>query len=132
MKIELNNIPIRAVAEGFVDSAERGCVGYGGRLNIRPAFQREFIYKDKQRDDVIGSVMKNFPLNAMYWLRRDDGNFEMLDGQQRTISICQYVHNGFSIGHRLFENLTTVEREQILNYRLMIYVCDGDDREKLD
>lgn len=88
MKIELNRIPIRAVVEDYVDSAERGCVGYGGRLNIRPSFQREFIYKDKQRDDVIKTVRNNFPLNVMYWVKSDDGNFEMLDGQQRTISFC--------------------------------------------
>ena len=132
MKIKLNNIPIRDVADGYVDNAEQGCVGYGGRLNIRPAFQREFIYKNKQREAVIDTVTKDFPLNAMYWLRNDDGKFEMLDGQQRTISICQYVHNGFSIGHRSFDNLTDTEREQILNYRLMIYICQGNDREKLD
>ena len=40
MKIELHEIPVREVAEGYVDSAENGVRGYGGRLNIRPAFQR--------------------------------------------------------------------------------------------
>ena len=53
MKIELHEIPVRDVVNGYVDSAENGVVGYGGKLNIRPAFQREFIYKDKQRDEVI-------------------------------------------------------------------------------
>ncbi len=41
--------------------------GYGGRLNIRPTFQREFIYKDKQRNEVIHTVRKGFSLNTMYW-----------------------------------------------------------------
>ena len=58
MKIELHEIPVREVAEGYVDSAENGVRGYGGRLNIRPAFQREFIYKDRQRDEVIRTVRR--------------------------------------------------------------------------
>jgi len=132
MKIELHEIPIKDIADGYIDSAENGVVGYGGKLNIRPAFQREFIYKDKQRDEVIHTVMKQFPLNVMYWVKNDDGNFELLDGQQRTISICQYVKGDFSINHQGFSNLTSSEQAQILNYPLMIYICEGTDKEKLD
>ncbi len=69
MKIELYEIPVRDVVSGYKDSAENGVVGYSGKLNIRPAFQREFIYKDKQRDEVINTVIKNFPLNVMYWVK---------------------------------------------------------------
>ena len=101
-------------------------------MNIRPAFQREFIYKDKQRDEVIRTVQKKFPLNVMYWVKSDNGNLEVLDGQQRTISLCQYVNGDYSIDHRGFDNLTDTEKQQILDYPLMIYVCEGTDREKLD
>lgn len=133
MKIELNEISIREVAEGFVDSAEKGCRAYGGKLNVRPAYQREFIYKDAQRKKVIESIKKNFPLNVMYWIKTDDGNFEMLDGQQRTISICQYLNGDFSFERRSFANLPADEKNQILDYKLMIYICSGgSSREKLD
>lgn len=132
MKIELHEIKIREVVNGFIDSAENGVVGYDGKLNIRPAFQREFIYKDKQRDEVINTVRKNFPLNVMYWVKSDDGNFELLDGQQRTLSICQYVNGDFSLNFQYFHNLTHEEQEQILEYPLMIYICEGTDREKLE
>lgn len=101
-------------------------------MNIRPAFQREFVYNETQRNEVINTVMKNFPLNVMYWIRSDDGNFEMLDGQQRTISICQYVMGGFSMDYKSFGSLTDTERAQILDYKLMIYICEGTDKEKLD
>ena len=132
MNIELHEIPVRDVVNGYVNSAENGVVGYGGKLNIRPAFQREFIYKDKQRDEVINTVMKGFPLNVMYWVKSDNGGYELLDGQQRTISIAQYVNGDFSVNHMGFDNLTDTEREQILNYKLMIYICEGTDKEKLD
>ena len=132
MKIKLHEISVRDVADGYLDSAENGVVGYHGQLNIRPAFQREFIYKDKQRDEVIRTIRKNFPLNVMYWVLSDDGSYELLDGQQRTISICQYVNGDFSIDHLAFHNLTQSEQEQILDYPLMIYICEGTDKEKLD
>lgn len=132
MKIELHEIPVRDVVDGYKDSAENGVTGYGGRLNIRPAFQREFIYKDKQRDEVLNTIMKSFPLNVMYWVKDDNGNYEVLDGQQRTISICQYVNGDYSINHMTYGNLTQTEREQILDYKLMVYICEGTDKEKLD
>ena len=133
MKIELHKIPVREVVAGYVDNAEEGCFGYGGRLNIRPAYQREFVYKLKQRRDVIDSIQKNFPLNVMYWVDGGDGTFELLDGQQRTLSICQYVHGDFSLNKMYFKNLTAEEKESLLDYKLMIYVCsEGTTREKLN
>ena len=131
MKIELHEIPIKEVFKGYKDSAENGIVAYDGLLNVRPAFQREFVYKDKQRDEVIKTIKKNFPLNVMYWVKSDTG-YEMLDGQQRTISFCQYINGDFSIDYQYFHNLEKEEQEQILNYPLMIYICEGTNKEKLD
>lgn len=132
MKIELHEIKIRDIVKGYTDSAENGVVGYDGKLNIRPAFQREFVYKEKQRNAVIETVTKGFPLNVMYWVEDENGNYELLDGQQRTISICQYVNGDFSLNSRAFHNLTQSEQDQILDYTLMVYICNGTDKEKLD
>lgn len=132
MKIELKKITVRELAAGYRDSNEEGVVGYGGLLNIRPKYQREFVYNDKQRDAVITTIEKGFPLNVMYWAVCDDGTFEVIDGQQRTISVCQYVNGDFSHNFRWFHNLQTDEQERILSYELMIYLCSGTDSEKLD
>ena len=132
MKIELKEITIREVSKGYLNDNEEGVVGYGGELNIRPKYQREFVYKDKQRDSVIETVNKNFPLNVMYWVKNDDGTYEVLDGQQRTISICEYVAGSFSLNAKYFHNLTNVEQDQIHDYKLMVYFCEGNDKEKLD
>jgi len=132
VKIELLEVTVGELAEGYQDDQEDGVVGYDGKLDIRPPYQREFIYKDKQRDAVVETVTKGFPLNVMYWSVRDDGNFEVIDGQQRTISICQYVDGDFSFKDRYFHNLQDDEKEQILDYRLSIYLCSGTDSERLD
>ena len=132
MEIKLYEIPVKDVVKGFVDDAENGVVGYDGKLDIRPPFQREFIYDEKERNAVIDTINKNFPLNVMYWCKNSDGKFELLDGQQRTVSICQYVNGDFSFNQRYFNNLTQTEKDIILNYKLMIYICEGTDKEKLD
>ena len=132
MKIELHEITVNEVAENYVDNAEEGVVGYGGKLNIRPKYQREFVYDEKKRNAVMDTIRKDFPLNVMYWVKNEDGTFEVLDGQQRTISFCQYIKSDFSIDNRAFHNLTETEKEQILNYKLMVYFCEGNDKEKLD
>lgn len=132
MKIELKEVTVRELAAGYVDNSEGGVVGYGGRLDIRPPYQREFIYKDRQRDAVVDTVIKSFPLNVMYWSVRDDGNFEVIDGQQRTISLCQYVEGIFAFEQKYFHNLQRDQQDQILDYKLMVYLCSGTDSEKLE
>lgn len=138
MKIELYETTVRDLTKDYEDNQEGGVVGYGGRLDIRPPFQREFVYKDKQRDAVIETIRKDFPLNVLYWAVRedkddeDDPDFEVIDGQQRTISICQYVDGDFAIDDLYFHNLTDDQQQQILDYKLMIYRCTGTDSEKLE
>lgn len=136
MRIIKCEIPIRDLVEDYWDDAEEGVTGYFGRLDIRPPYQREFVYKPAQRDEVIRTVMNGFPLNVMYWAKtgvNEDGEdtFEVLDGQQRTVSICRYVDGEFSVDDRYFDNLTSDERECILSYRLDVYQCEGEPSEKL-
>lgn len=132
MKIELREITVRELTEDYEDNDESGVLGYDGKLDIRPPYQREFIYKPPQRDAVINTITKDFPLNVMYWAVREDGGFEVIDGQQRTISICQFVDSDFSFNGRYFHNLQADEKEQVLNYKLMVYLCSGTDSEKLE
>lgn len=132
MKIELKEISVRNLTNGYQDNEENGVVGFGGKLDIRPPYQREFVYDEKERNAVINTLQKDFPLNVMYWAVRENGNFEVIDGQQRTISICRYVNGDFSINGLAFHNLPKDKQDQILNYTLMVYYCSGTDSEKLD
>ncbi len=132
MKIEQLEVTIGELVDGYSDNREGGVVGYGCKLDIRPPYQREFVYKDKQRDDVIRSVLAGFPLNVMYWATRPDGRYEVLDGQQRTISISQYVNGDFSIDNLFYDNRPDDVRRRIKGYELTIYLCEGETSEKLD
>ena len=138
MKIELKEISISDLTKGYENDEEQGVRSYDGKLDIRPPYQREFVYKDEQQKAVIKTVSKGFPLNVMYWATRDDGTFEVIDGQQRTLSICEYINGNFSVvfdddnNPKTFNNLTPDKQKQILDYKLTIYVCTGTASEKLD
>ena len=129
-------ITVRELTEGYVDDAENGVRGYGGKLDIRPPYQREFIYKAPQRNAVIDTVEKGYPLNSMYWAVCKDGKFEIIDGQQRTLSLCHYIDGRFAMDdlfdinqRRYFHNLDSTEKKQILDYKITVYQCSGDDSE---
>lgn len=138
MKIDLKEVTIRELTEGYADNEEMGVVAYSVRLDVRPKYQREFIYKAEQRDAVINTITRNFPLNVMYWAIQGDDRYEVIDGQQRTISICQFVDGEYAVKvgsveqPRYFHNLQADEQQQILNYTLMVYLCSGSDSEKLE
>ena len=132
MNIELKEITVEELVSNYDDNAEDGVHGYNGKLNIRPPYQREFVYGDKQRKAVIDTVLRGLPLNAMYWAVTSSGEYEIIDGQQRTVSICQYVNGDFAKDDRYFHNLTKDQKALILNYKLMVYQCSGTDSEKLE
>lgn len=136
MDIKGLTIKVSDLCEGYSDDGDGGVYGYDGRLTIRPPFQREFVYKDRQRDAVIDTVRKGFPLNVMYWSKVSDSRFEVLDGQQRTISLGQYLNGDFAVkingNDKFFHNLTETEKQQIQDYELTIYICEGTEAEKLE
>lgn len=131
MEIELKEVTIRELTSGYTADEEKGVRGYNDLLDIRPPYQREFIYNDKQRDAVINTIDNNFPLNVMYWSACPDGTYELIDGQQRTLSICQFINGEFAYMMRYFESFREDEKEKILNYPLMVYVCTGTESQKL-
>lgn len=137
MKIELKSIKIADLINGYSNDTDTGVKGFGGKLDIRPPYQREFRYDIKQQQAVIDTILKGYPLNIMYWSVGEDGNYEMIDGQQRTLSICEFFTHGFNIedkdrGTLYFLTLTNEEKEKFLNYKLTVYFCKGTDKEKLD
>ena len=137
MKIKLHQIKIRELCANYTDLSvqEEGITGYNGRLNIRPKYQREFVYDEKKRNAVMETVWQGFPLNVMYWVRVADDQYEVLDGQQRTISICSFIAGEYMMyfdGNLLgYYNMTEEQQNRILDYELQVYICEGTDEEKL-
>ena len=132
MKVTLRKVTVGELFDGYDNRGDDGVVGYGGALDIRPPFQREFVYATHQQQAVIDTINKGFPLNVMYWADDGNGKFEVIDGQQRTLSICEYLAGAFSVGNFYYHNLLDDAKQKILDYELTVYVCEGSDAEKLD
>lgn len=132
MKIELKTICLRDLAKGYINDDENGAFSFDGKLNIRPPYQREFVYAEKERNAVISSINNNYPLNVMYWVELPNGKYEVLDGQQRTISICEYYVGNFSVNNISYHNLPQDKKDQFDDYKVMIYFCSGTESEKLE
>ena len=128
MIIEERKITVGEVCEGYFNDAEEGVVGYNERLDIRPKYQREFVYKDAQRDEVIRTVLKGLPLNVIYWCKTGEDTYEVLDGQQRTISLCEYVDGSFSVDDKYFYNLPADIKKKILDYPLFVYALEAGEQ----
>ncbi|WP_297179968.1 DUF262 domain-containing protein [uncultured Porphyromonas sp.] len=139
MTIQLVHIKVRDLFNGYQDNGLDGVVAYGGKLDVRPAYQREFVYKPEQQQAVIDTVSKGYPLNVMYWADQGDGHYELIDGQQRTLSICTFLNNDFSCKELFgfsrplqFGSLPSNLQAKLLDYELTVYICDGTESEKLE
>ena len=131
MKIERKTIKVRDICEGYSNDIDDGVYGLNGKLNVRPQYQREFVYEEEQRSLVIDSIRRGYPLSVMYWAENpEDGTFEVIDGQQRTISICDFIMDAFSVDYRFWHNLLPDEQEEILNYELDVYIGYGGTPEE--
>ena len=130
-------VTVRKLVEGYSYDNETGEIRcFGGRLNPRPSYQREFVYSLEDQSKVFSTLKRSFPLGIMYWCDAGDGTYELVDGQQRTLSICHIVDNDVSIEindvNIYFRDLPESEQEQILDQELLVYVCVGNLDEKMD
>ena len=135
MTINETKVTVGEITKGYMNNDEQGVRGYDGRLDIRPPYQREFIYNEKEQQAVINTVLHGYPLNVMYWVKRSEDAecpYEVMDGQQRTLSLCEYVAGKFSFDFKNFFNQPEDIQKKILNYPLTIYVCEGEPSEKLE
>lgn len=137
MKIKLHQITVKDVFYGYKDRGDdNGIVGYGSKLDIRPPYQRNFVYDLNQEKSVMNTVLNNFPLNVMYWVLNGPNSYEVLDGQQRTLSVMQFLDHKFPItwnGQTMYvDSLPNDLYDRVINYKFMIYWCEGTDSEKLN
>ena len=142
MKIEMIKVPVKELIQNYSEDDQTSRVrAWGGKLDVRPEYQREYVYSDDKRDAVINTILKGFPLNIMYFVDRKDGTYEVLDGQQRIISICRYAMNQFSVkipsasgGFNTVNrpNLFDEDAKKFEDYELQVYICEGTDKEKLE
>ena len=140
--VQQQNIKVRDLVQGYINDIETGEVtAFNGRLNVRPAYQREFVWDKgssaggKKQEALIDSIMHNYPINVMYWVKIGQNQagediYECLDGQQRIITMCKFRQNEFGMADGTqFDGL--VDNTKFLDYDMFtIYVCEADTLEE--
>lgn len=136
MEIKKHDIKIKDIFKGFVDDGEDGIFAFDGKLTIRPPYQRNFVYDLKQQEAVIHTILKGFPLNTMYWVKTGCDAYEVLDGQQRTLSVMSFLNHKLQIslnGKSYYnDSLPDDLYNMLMNYEFMVYICEGEESEKLE
>lgn len=130
---------VRDICQGFTynEYEGKGLYGLNGKLTIQPKYQRHYIYCDGKKDvAVIDSLLKQYPLGLIYFNKADDGQLEVLDGQQRITSFGRFVTNKLSILYNGketdFTGLPEDKKELILNSPLTVFVCEGEESEIME
>lgn len=130
-------ITVKDICEGFVynELEGKGLFGLSGKLTIQPEYQRNYIYADGKRDvAVIESILKDYPLGLIYFVKVSDDKFEVLDGQQRITSFGRYVTSKFAVKdehgmQQYFHGIAKDKQERLLKTKLTIYECEGTETE---
>ncbi len=136
MRVTAKKVKVSEIFDGYCDLGDDGVYAYGGKLAIRPEYQREFVYSVDKAAEVVRTVIRGFPLNIMYWVSIGNDRYEVLDGQQRTLSVMQYLDHKFPVNLNgrsyYWDSLPDDVYDRVVNYEFDIYVCEGDESEKLE
>jgi hypothetical protein len=135
----MTDLTAKEICEGFVYNQleGKGLFGWSGKLTIQPEYQRNYLYAEnegKKEIAVIDSILKDYPIGLIYFNKPEEGRYEILDGQQRITSIGRFVTGKFAIKDKFgmeqyFTGLAREEQEKILNYKLLVYICNGTEKE---
>ena len=135
MRTDLKVYTVKQVIEGFVynDFEGKGLYGLAGKLTIQPEYQRNYIYGDGKKDvAVIDSLLKGYPIGLIYF-NVDGERLEVLDGQQRITSVGRFVTGKFAIRQsgkeQTFSSLPLEEQDKLLSSELLVYECQGSEKE---
>lgn len=130
---------VRDICQGFIynEYEGKGLYGLNGKLTIQPKYQRHYIYNDGKKDvAVIDSLLKEYPLGLIYFNKTKEGQYEVLDGQQRITSFGRFITGKFSINYNGrdtdFNGLPQEKKDLILNSKLVVFVCEGEEEEILE
>ena len=141
-----STIKISELVKGYVNDSdnEGGVSSMNGRLNIRPRYQRAYIVAENElwKKNLINSILCGFPINRIYIgidsmdsRSVEEADLEMLDGQQRSITICDFYKGNFTVeidgmpAH--FHNLSPELQARFLNYPLDITYCKGSESARI-
>lgn len=140
LEFDYIKLTLGEIFSGYKNTEGGGVSGLDGKLNIRPKYQRDYVYSDEMAEAVVQSVYKDWPLGSWFFATNPDGSYEVLDGQQRILSLMRYMDGVFSVdfnngqGHKYFHSLDEEDRNFFKGYsRVTVNVSiGGTTAQKID
>lgn len=119
-----------------------------GQVSFDCAVQRNPVWDMFRKSLLIHSMIEGYPIPPFYFARRNDGKYDALDGQQRSLAIKEYLdgdfklsddtpmvtdENGYpvAIAGMVFPELPEWAQDNIKDYSLTIYYFEGITEEEI-
>jgi hypothetical protein len=119
------------------------------QLDLEPGFQRQSVWAERDRRGLIDSILRNYPLPAIFlYTRQEDGRiiYDVIDGKQRIESILMFIgemRGKFWVRTQLSENddidwidWTRIRKKKLQHlieaYKIPVIEVDGDLGDIID
>ncbi|MGY0391180.1 DUF262 domain-containing protein [Bizionia sp. KMM 8389] len=97
-------------------------------LDLSPSYQREYIWSLNDQKELINTIYKNYPLPNLFFNVLDNGNIEMVDGQQRSRTIYRYYKKEIKFAKKDIQQ--NMQIEDFLNYEIpVVYIQKANPEE---
>ncbi|UCH98786.1 MAG: DUF262 domain-containing protein [Candidatus Aminicenantes bacterium] len=106
-----------------------------GQLLLNPEFQRHLVWKDVQRSRFIESILLKITIPPMYVRQDKEGKYTIVDGQQRTSTLRDFVEGKFKLrdlkvlkelNGKTFNDLDPGLKTAIEDKMLLFYIIKRD------
>jgi hypothetical protein len=81
IRITTKNFSLREVVEQIHDH----------EIDLAPDFQRDYVWKERQKTRLIESILLGIPLPAFYFNQDSSGKYQIVDGVQRLSTIALFM-----------------------------------------
>lgn len=101
-----------------------------GKLIPDAYFQRNLVWRDIHNKDFIKTILLGYPFPQIFISKGKVNVANMtttsciVDGQQRTNAITQFINNEFDVDGNYFEDLTEIEQTNFLKYEVAVIELD--------
>ena len=113
-----------------------------GDIDLAPDFQREYVWKDRQRTRLVESILLGIPLPAFYFNQSADGKYQVVDGVQRLSTIAlfmddqhalhvadlEYLHD---LDHQTYSELPPAALRRFRSTQIVVHVIEPQTPDEL-
>lgn len=109
-------------------------------LQLDPDFQREKVWKNKQKSELIESILMKIPIPVFYFFRNNEGITQVVDGRQRIETAISFMDNEFALSplsimkdieKKKFKDLSPAQQRVIEDYSIDVYYIQPPTPEKV-